>query len=118
MRSYRHGRRAVASHIAHVVQTAAETAVGGGCGTCRRSTFVERRTWHLILQWLVNVDLDPRLTRLVERSSQGSRGQLIGSRSCHLEVDAMRVVLCSIDRPSTVKGNDLMSQDVIPCCNG
>ena len=61
---------------------------------------------------MVNVDFNARFSLGVESRAQNSRWSG-SSRSGNLEVHTLGVVLSSIDGPSRVEGNDLVTKNIV-----
>lgn len=87
--------------------------VGRGCDCA-----IQRWSGHCILQWLVDIDLDPRVGVFVQLRPQRSLGEGVGTSTRDLEIDAMRIVLRPVEDSGTVQCDDLMTQHVASWCDG
>lgn len=89
---------------------------GGGVAgrkcDCAVAAAVQRWSRHGVVQRLVDIDLDPRVGLFVELRSQRPLGKTVGTSTCDLKVDAMRIVLCPVEDSGTVQCDDLMSEHI------
>lgn len=78
-----------------------------------RSTSPQRWAGHHIVRDSgVRIEVDTRVGVLVKRCAGGSRG-IGGSRSRDLDVEALGIVLSTVQGASAVQGDDLVAEDVV-----
>lgn len=91
---------------------------GGGVTGRKCGRAVQRWSGHRILQRLVDVDLEPRIGLFIQLRTQRSLGEVVGTSTRDLEVDAMRIILRPVEDSGTVQCDDLMTQHVASWCDG
>lgn len=69
----------------------------------------------MINQWFVNINLDSRIICPVEVGAESTRSELVTSGASDFQINAVRVILSSVDLDRVMKRDDLMAKNVVPC---
>lgn len=89
----------------------------GGMRRCCTPAMVEGRAWnHISAKVVEDIDQDAGIGRLVKLGGWNAFGSSSATR-CHLQVDALHVSLCTIVAHCVMQCDDLMSKDIVSCCD-